>query len=82
VHSPQSAKEGIGFEALDNGILRCQNPEPLQSLAQILDRPLRGQHFFEEIIRDNLDLGRPDRVQLMFPRKFGSFVTNSSLTNG
>ena len=24
--------------------------------------------FFEEIIRDNLDLGRPDRVQLVFDR--------------
>jgi hypothetical protein len=34
------------------------------SLTQIFDRPLRGREFFEEIIRDNLDLGRPDRVQL------------------
>jgi hypothetical protein len=24
--------------------------------------------FFEEVIRDNLDLGRPDRVQWMFDR--------------
>jgi hypothetical protein len=31
------------------------------SLTQIFDRPLRGREFFEEIIRDNLDLGRPDR---------------------
>jgi hypothetical protein len=29
---------------------------------------LRGREFFEEIIRDNLDLGRPDRVQLVFDR--------------
>ena len=36
------------------------------SLTQIFDRPLRGREFFEEIIRDNLDLGRPDRVQLIF----------------
>src|SRR5271165_6816806 len=34
------------------------------SLTQIFDRPLRGREFFEEIIRDNLDLGRPDRVQV------------------
>jgi hypothetical protein len=27
---------------------------------------LRGREFFEEIVRDNLDLGRPDRVQLIF----------------
>src|SRR3954453_4991444 len=38
------------------------------SLTQIFDRPLRGREFFEEIIRDNLDLGRPDRVQLVFDR--------------
>lgn len=39
------------------------------SLTQVFDRPLRGREFFEEIIRDNLDLGRPDRVQLIFGRK-------------
>jgi hypothetical protein len=38
------------------------------SLTQIFDRPLRGREFFEEIIGDNLDLGRPDRVQLVFDR--------------
>ena len=32
------------------------------------DRPLRGREFFEAIIRDNLDLGRPDRGQLVFDR--------------
>jgi hypothetical protein len=50
------------------------------SLTQIVDRPLAGRQFFEEVIRDNLDLGRPDRVQLIFPRKItrstpGSFRT-------
>jgi len=38
------------------------------SLTQIFDRPLRGREFFEEIICDNLDMGRPDRVQLVFDR--------------
>ena len=38
------------------------------SLTQIFDRPVRGREFFEEVIRDNLDLGRPDRVQLVFDR--------------
>jgi hypothetical protein len=122
----QLAKEGIGFEALDNGFLSCVRPERLQELAdslgpeqvqsflskwlerlpmpleqkdrragydyrlsiwqmemsltQVLDRPLAGRQFFEEVIRDNLDLGRPDRVQLIFPRKIirttpGSFRT-------
>jgi hypothetical protein len=28
-----------------------------------------GRLFFEEVIRENLDLGRPDRVQLLFPRR-------------
>jgi len=39
------------------------------SLTQIFDRPVRGREFFEEVLRDNLDLGRPDRVQLIFPRR-------------
>ena len=29
----------------------------------------RGREFFEETIKENLDLGRPDRVQLVFDRK-------------
>jgi hypothetical protein len=31
------------------------------SLTQIFDRPQKGREFFEEVMRDNLDLGRPDR---------------------
>jgi hypothetical protein len=111
----QLAKEGIAFEALDNGILSCANPQRLQeicdglsaakidallrkwlsklphpytpndrqagyryhvsilqaefSLTQVLDRPQTGRIFFEEIIRENLDLGRPDQVQLIFARR-------------
>ena len=38
------------------------------SLTQIFDKPVRGRQFFEEVVRDNLDLGRPDRVQLIFDR--------------
>jgi hypothetical protein len=111
----QLAKEGIAFEALDNGILSCDNPQRMQqiadgldaakidallrkwlawlphpftpadrqagyrydisilqaefSLTQVLDRPLTGRVFFEEVIRENLDLGRPDQVQLIFGRR-------------
>ncbi len=111
----QLAKEGIAFEALDNGVLSCANPQRLQelcdglsatqidkllrkwlarlphpftaadrragyrydlsilqaefSLTQVLDRPLSGRIFFEEVIRENLDLGRPDQVQLIFERR-------------
>jgi hypothetical protein len=39
------------------------------SLTQVFDRPLAGRMFFEEVIRDNLDLGRPDNVQLLFARR-------------
>jgi hypothetical protein len=39
------------------------------SLTQVLDRPVTGRHFFEQIIRENLDLGRPSQVQLIFDRK-------------
>lgn len=39
------------------------------SLTQVLDRPLTGRCFFEEVIRENLDLGRPDHVQLIFDRR-------------
>jgi hypothetical protein len=39
------------------------------SLTQVLDRPQTGRILFEEIIRENLDLGRPDQVQLIFERR-------------
>jgi hypothetical protein len=111
----QLAKEGIAFEALDNGVLSCADPKRLQqlcdglsaakidallrkwlarlphpftardraagyrydvsilqaefSLTQVLDRPLSGRVFFEEVIRENLDIGRPDQVQLIFGRR-------------
>ena len=39
------------------------------SLTQVLDRPLNGRCFFEEVIRENLDIGRPSQVQLIFDRK-------------
>jgi hypothetical protein len=37
------------------------------SLTQVFARPVQGRHFFEAVIRENLDLGRPDRVGLLFP---------------
>ena len=39
------------------------------ALTQVLDRPRTGRHFFEEVMRENLDLGRPDQIQLVFPRR-------------
>jgi hypothetical protein len=111
----QLAQEAIAFEALDNGVLDCADPERLQaicdglsadkidgllrkwlsllphpftgadrqagyrydisilqaefSLTQVLDQPQHGRLFFEQVIRENLDLGRPQEVQLIFNRR-------------
>lgn len=39
------------------------------SLTQVFDRPLSGRRFFEEAIRDHIDLGRPDCIQIVFGRR-------------
>jgi hypothetical protein len=111
----QLRKRGIAFEALDNGILSCEDPKALQricdglddrkidrllrkwlvrlphpfdrrdrsagyryvlsilqaefALTQVLDRPVTGRIFFEQVIRENLDIGRPGQVQLIFDRR-------------
>ena len=111
----QLARRRIAFEPLDNGILRCDDPEQMQKLAddldaakidallrkwfrrlphpfpakdraagfrydisilqsefsltQVFDRPLTGRFFFEQVIRDNIDAGRPEQVQLIFDRR-------------
>ena len=39
------------------------------SLTQMLDAPVSGRIFFEQVIRDNLDIGRPDNVALIFQRR-------------
>jgi hypothetical protein len=38
------------------------------SLTQMLDRPVSGQ-VFEEVLRENLDLGRPEKIGLVFDRR-------------
>ena len=114
----QLDRKGIGYEALDNGVLSCADPKRLQaicdglsaekidallrkwlrklphpfspgdrkagyryqisilqsefSLTQVLDRPVTGRRFFEEVIRENLDIGRPSQVQLIFGRRVNS----------
>jgi len=35
----------------------------------VLDQPVTGRIFFEQVIRDNLDIGRPTQVSLIFDRK-------------
>jgi hypothetical protein len=39
------------------------------SRTQVFDQARRGRELFEEVIREHLDLGRPDRIQLLFDRK-------------
>jgi hypothetical protein len=36
---------------------------------RVFDRPAAGRAWFEQTIRDQLDLGRPDKVQIVFGRK-------------
>ncbi len=52
----------------------------------VFDRPAAGRAFFEAVIRDNIDLGRPDRVKVVFGRQVvlgpkhrtpGAFATGS-----
>ena len=39
------------------------------SLTQMLDAPVAGRIFFEQVLRDNLDIGRPDQISLVFGRR-------------
>ena len=36
---------------------------------QVFDRSIQGRVLFEEFIRENLDIGRPEQVQLIFARR-------------
>jgi hypothetical protein len=48
------------------------------SLTQMLDTPVAGRIFFEQVLHDNLDAGRPDKVGLVFDRRIirkGKHVT-------
>jgi hypothetical protein len=125
----QLEQKGITYQALENGILSCEDPQALQalcdrlseekidallrkwlrqlphpfaprdrqagyryqlsilqlelSLTQVLDQPVSGRIFFEDVIRENLDIGRPKQVQLIFDRWVtkatpGPFVPESS----
>ena len=51
--TPEDRKAGYRYEV---SILQAEF-----SLTQVLDRPVSGRIFFEEVIRENLDIGRPDK---------------------
>lgn len=111
----QADKQGLAYEAMDNGFGACAAPERLQALCdrlsashirtlverwlrvipgpftdadraagfwwdvafrqlelsdtRVFDQPRSVRGWFEATIRDHLDLGRPDRVSLVFSRK-------------
>jgi hypothetical protein len=39
------------------------------SRTQVFTNSTQGRQWFDAVIRDNLDLGRPDRIQLVFERR-------------
>jgi hypothetical protein len=55
--------EAAGYE-YDVSVLQAEF-----SLTQVLDRPLSGRIFFDQLIHDNLDIGRPDRTSLVFDKR-------------
>jgi hypothetical protein len=61
---PFSAKDRQAGYRYDLSVLQAEF-----SLTQVWDRPVHGRCFFEEVIRENIDLGRPEQVQLIFARK-------------
>jgi hypothetical protein len=42
------------------------------SLTQVLEGSAVGRLFFEEVIGENLDIGRPSQVQLIFGRRINT----------
>ena len=42
------------------------------SRTMVFDQPRNGRAFFEALVADNLDLGRPDQVELIFGRRVRS----------
>jgi hypothetical protein len=61
---PYSAKDRRAGYRYDLSVLQAEF-----SLTQVWDRAVHGRCFFEEVIRENIDLGRPEQVQLIFARK-------------
>ncbi len=64
VPHPFTAADGAAGYRYEISILQAEF-----ALTQVFDRPLTGRIFFEEVIRENLDLGRPDQVGLIFERR-------------
>jgi hypothetical protein len=71
----QAARAGIGFTALDNGFAAVDDPAAVQAICDSLDEgkiealARKWLAIFDQVIADNLAIGRPDRVGLIFDRK-------------
>ena len=61
---PYSAADQAAGDRYDISILQAEF-----SLTQVLDKPVSGRIFFDQVIHDNLAIGRPDQVGLIFDRK-------------
>ncbi|MDQ6782603.1 MAG: hypothetical protein M3063_03980 [Actinomycetota bacterium] len=61
---PFTAADRRGGYRYDISVLQAEF-----SLTQMLDRPASGRVFFETVVRENLDMGRPDRVSVIFDRR-------------
>ncbi len=46
------------------------------SKTQVFDRPIHGRQFFESVIKDNLDLGRPEKMQIIFHKRIPKYNNN------
>ena len=62
--SPYSAADQAAGYRYDLSILQAEF-----SLTQVLDKPVSGRIFFDQVIHDNLAIGRPDQVGLIFGRR-------------
>jgi hypothetical protein len=62
--NPYSAADQAAGYRYDISVLQAEF-----SLAQVLDKPVSGRIFFDQVIADNLAIGRPDQVGLVFGRK-------------
>ena len=62
--SPYSRADQAAGYRYDISVLQAEF-----SLTQVLDKAASGRIFFEQVLRDNLDIGRPDQVGLIFGRR-------------
>ena len=62
--SPYSPADQAAGYRYDISVLQAEF-----SLTQVLDKPVTGRIFFDQVIHDNLGIGRPDQVGLIFGRR-------------